>query len=139
MISRSSHDRVQALLRVGQHVCLLLVLGCLGTVALGYASARIFQSYQSWRFDRALDHQPLPQKSPWMGWIGQDLAATTTQDAYVFHVGKIEEVGPEYVQVLKNSGRPKLTLITSYPYDDIGPDPQRFVVETWEIQILSSQ
>ena len=241
MISRlrPSHDRAKFLLKVGQYLCLLLALVCLGNVALDYARARIFQSYQSWRFDRVIGHKPPSQMSMLMGWIDHALSAfmkepvarlnqdrfqpnapalagrgsvpavralpmgslvgrmeiprigisvmvlegdgdgvlrkavghvpttafpggpgnvviaghrdtffralrkirkddeitfTTTQGIYNYQVGSIEKVGPQDVQVLKASLHPTLTLVTCYPFDYIGPAPERFVVQAWETQ-----
>jgi LPXTG-site transpeptidase (sortase) family protein len=48
------------LLKAGQYVFLLLALVCLGSVALNYVRARLFQSYQSWRLDRALTRHTQP-------------------------------------------------------------------------------
>jgi hypothetical protein len=42
---RPSHEGGEFLLKVGQYLCLLLALVCLGSIALDYARARIFQSY----------------------------------------------------------------------------------------------
>ena len=236
---RPSHDRAKFLLKVTQYLCLLLALACLGSVVLDYARAKIFQAYQSWRFDRAIGHKPRSQMSMLMGWIDHALSAfmnepvasfdqgrfqlhapalaggrsvpagrslptgslvgriaiprigisvmvlegdgdgvlekavghvpttafpggpgnvviaghrdtffralrkirkdddiifTTTQGTYNYQVGSIEEVGPQDVQVLKASLRPTLTLVTCYPFDYIGPAPERFVVQAWETQ-----
>jgi sortase A len=236
---RPSRDRAKSILEVGQYLCLLLALVCLGNVVVDYARARIFQAYQSWRFDRAIEHKPPSQMSMLMGLIDHALSAfmnepvasfnqdrfqphapalagggsvpavrslptgslvgrieiprigisamvlegdgdgvlekavghvpttafpggpgnvviaghrdtffralrkirkdddiifTTTQGTYNYQVGSIEEVGPQDVQVLKASLHPTLTLVTCYPFDYIGPAPERFVVQAWETQ-----
>jgi len=241
MISRlrPSHREAEFLLKVAQYLCLILALVCLGNVGLDYARARIFQSYQSWRFDRVLGHKLPSQISTLMGWIDHALPAsmkepvarlnqdrfqphapalagrgsvpaahslpmgallgrmeipklgisimvlegdgvdvlqkavghvpttafpgepgnvvlaghrdtffralrkirrddeitfTTAQGVYNYQVGSIEEVGPQDVQILKASLHPTLTLVTCYPFDYIGPAPERFVVQAWETQ-----
>ncbi len=236
---RPSHEGGKFLLKLGQYLCLLLALVCLGSIVLDYARARIFQSYQSWRFDRFLGHKPPSQISMLMGWIDHTLASfmkapvarlnqdrsqsnapasadhgsmaaahalprgallgrmeipklgisvmvlegdgddvlrkavghvpttalpggpgnvviaghrdtffralrrirkdddiifTTTQGIYNYHVGSIEKVGPQDVQVLDASPQPTLTLVTCYPFDYIGPAPERFVVQATETQ-----
>lgn len=61
-----------------------------------------------------------------------EITFTTPQGVYDYQVGEIQEVGPKDVQVLKASDHPTLTLITCYPFDFIGPAPERFVVEATE-------
>ena len=63
-----------------------------------------------------------------------EIIFTTTQGIYNYQVGSIEKVGPQDVQVLKASLHPTLTLVTCYPFDYIGPAPERFVVQAWETQ-----
>ena len=77
MISRlrPSHDRAEFLLKVGQYLCLILASACLGDVAMDYSRARIFQAYQSWRFDRLIGHKPHSQMSMLMGWADHALSA----------------------------------------------------------------
>lgn len=78
---RPSHDRAKFLLKAGQYLCLLVACGCLGIVALGYAGARIFQSYQRWRFDRVIGHQAPSQKSLMTGWMDRALSALMEEPA----------------------------------------------------------
>jgi LPXTG-site transpeptidase (sortase) family protein len=68
--------------------------------------------------------------------IRQDdvITFTTTQGVYNYQVRSIAEVGPQDVQVLKASDHPTLTLITCYPFDYLGPAPERFVVQAREAQ-----
>lgn len=63
-----------------------------------------------------------------------EITFTTTQGIYHYQVGSIDKVGPQDVQVLQASGRPKLTLITCYPFYYVGPAPNRFIVQAWETQ-----
>jgi len=63
-----------------------------------------------------------------------EITFTTAQGVYNYQVGSIEEVGPQDVQILKASLHPTLTLVTCYPFDYIGPAPERFVVQAWETQ-----
>ena len=48
-----------SILKACQYVCSILALICLGYAAVSYGHGRIFQAYQSWRFDRALHRQPV--------------------------------------------------------------------------------
>jgi LPXTG-site transpeptidase (sortase) family protein len=69
-----SRDRARFILKFGQYLCLALASACFGIVALSYARARIFQSYQSWRFDQTMKHSPPSQRSLLMGWFDQALS-----------------------------------------------------------------
>jgi LPXTG-site transpeptidase (sortase) family protein len=73
--SRASHQGAKFLLKVGQYLCLLLAFVCLGRVALDYSRARIFQSYQSWRFDRIIGHQPPSPKTLLGRWMDRAFSA----------------------------------------------------------------
>ena len=77
MISRlrPPQDRAEFLLKVGQYLCLILALACLGDVAMDYSRARIFQAYQSWRFDRLIGYKPHSQMSMLMGWEDHALSS----------------------------------------------------------------
>jgi sortase A len=72
---KPSHRGAKFLLNVGQYLCLILAFVCLGYVALDYGGARVFQSYQSWRFDRLIGHQPASHISSFMKWIDQEFSA----------------------------------------------------------------
>jgi sortase A len=52
----ASRRRVRILLQGAQYAFVLVGLACLGTVAFKFGRARIFQSYQSWRLNRAVRH-----------------------------------------------------------------------------------
>jgi LPXTG-site transpeptidase (sortase) family protein len=53
----------------------------------------------------------------------------TLESEYHYVVESIIVVNPEYVNVLGDSGRPVLTLVTCYPFHLVGPAPKRFVVQ----------
>ena len=68
-----------------------------------------------------------------------EITLTTMGGVYNYRVGRTEKVSPKDVQVLTSSPRPTLTLITCYPFDYIGPAPERFVVQAWETQSSTNQ
>jgi sortase A len=53
----------------------------------------------------------------------------TMEGEYQYEVESIRIVEPTDVTVLKEFGRPVLTLVTCYPFYFIGPAPKRFVVQ----------
>ncbi len=53
---------------------------------------------------------------------------TTPIGSFEYVVESIEVVSPKRTEVLENSGVPKLTLITCYPFDFVGAAPWRWVV-----------
>jgi sortase A len=57
----------------------------------------------------------------------------TLQSSYQYQVSSIEVVSPHDVSVLKASSHPELTLITCYPFDYIGPAPDRFIVKARQV------
>ena len=86
---RPSRDRAKFLLKVGQYLCLLLAFVCLGNVVLDNARARIFQAYQSWRFDRAIGHKPPSQTSMLMGWVDHALSAFMNEPVARLQPGQV--------------------------------------------------
>jgi sortase A len=65
--------------------------------------------------------------------IRKDDAITvkTLDGEYRYIVDTIRTVDPQDVEVLANSGRPMLTLVTCYPFYSVGPAPRRFVVQAF--------
>jgi sortase A len=57
----------------------------------------------------------------------------TLQGRYEYQVDSTEVVTPEDVSVVKPGAHPELTLITCYPFDYIGPAPDRFIVKARQI------
>ncbi|HUB58897.1 MAG TPA: class D sortase [Candidatus Micrarchaeia archaeon] len=57
----------------------------------------------------------------------------TLSGPHNYRVEYFEVVKPEDVGVLKNTGRPTLTLVTCYPFYFIGSAPKRFIVRADEI------
>jgi sortase A len=56
---------------------------------------------------------------------------TTAGGAYRYRVQSTQIVSPSDVAVLRDTGRPILTLITCYPFQYVGSAPQRYVVQAW--------
>lgn len=71
---RRSNDSARFLLKVAQYVFLVLALVFLGNVTFEYTHSKIFQYYQSWRFDQVTNHQSNSKVSLLMRWIDQALA-----------------------------------------------------------------
>jgi len=57
----------------------------------------------------------------------------TLQGRYEYQVASFEVVSPTDVSVLKARSPSELTLITCYPFDYIGPAPQRFIVKARQV------
>jgi sortase A len=58
-----------------------------------------------------------------------EITVKTLQGDYRYIVDTIRIVNPDDVAVLEDSGTPKLTLVTCYPFYLVGPAPRRFVVQ----------
>jgi len=65
-----------------------------------------------------------------LGWLrkGQRIELETPSGNTSYRVVSREIVKPDAVQVLQPTAMPRLTLITCYPFNWIGPAPQRLVV-----------
>ena len=60
--------------------------------------------------------------------VGMDIRVSDHSGTYHYKVTSTEVVMPEDVHVLAIRNHPELTLVTCYPFDYIGPAPQRFIV-----------
>lgn len=58
-----------------------------------------------------------------------DILLATDRGTRIYEVEATRIVAPEDVSVLKEVGRPRLTLVTCYPFYYIGPAPKRFIVQ----------
>jgi LPXTG-site transpeptidase (sortase) family protein len=65
---------------------------------------------------------------------GDAVVLTTPTGSYRYQVEWTRIVEPEVVSVLAASTAPELTLVTCYPFDFIGPAPQRFVVRARRVE-----
>jgi sortase A len=59
---------------------------------------------------------------------GDVISVQTLEGTYRYVVDSLQIVDPALVNVLNDSGRPELTLVTCYPFHLIGPAPKRFIV-----------
>jgi len=59
---------------------------------------------------------------------GDEIVFTTAQGRHRYVVNDLRVVDPRDVSVLEPTPRPVLTLVTCYPFNYIGPAPERFVV-----------
>jgi sortase A len=57
----------------------------------------------------------------------------TPAGAYQYRVMRTAVVGPQDVELLQSSAGPELTLITCYPFHNVGPAPERFVVQAMRV------
>lgn len=56
------------------------------------------------------------------------ISVTTTEGTFDYIVESTAVVDPDESSVLRDIGRPVLTLVTCYPFYYVGPAPKRFVV-----------
>lgn len=65
-----------------------------------------------------------------------DILRFTSPDGTVrrYEVESSRVVGPEAVEVLDDRGYPAITLVTCYPFDIVGPAPDRFIVHARELE-----
>jgi LPXTG-site transpeptidase (sortase) family protein len=63
----------------------------------------------------------------------------TLHGLYEYQVSATEVVSPQDVGVVKAGAYPELTLITCYPFDYIGPAPDRFIVKARQISLAPQQ
>lgn len=57
----------------------------------------------------------------------------TAAGSFEYAVESLQTVMPDQVEVLDSSPYPTLTLVTCYPFDFIGPAPQRFIVRARQV------
>ncbi len=70
---------------------------------------------------------------------GDVIEFETLQGSYEYQVASMEIVPPDDVSVLRPRGDPELTLITCYPFDYIGPAPDRFIVKARQVTVSTVQ
>jgi len=91
-----------------------LAFVCLGYVALDYGGASIFQSYQSWRFDRMIEHQPPSQRSVLMRWIDRALSVVSGQRSVTLQSATLQTPTPH--DILPDlAGRSSVPPVPSLP------------------------
>ncbi len=57
-----------------------------------------------------------------------EITLTTPSASYRYRVESVRVVAPRDIEVLRDTSRPVLTLVTCYPFDLVGSAPNRFVV-----------
>ena len=62
-----------------------------------------------------------------------EILVTTSYGTYRYVVDATEVVDPSDVQVLRQTGAPRLTLVTCYPFTYIGSAPKRFIVHARQL------
>jgi sortase A len=60
--------------------------------------------------------------------IGASIRLTTADGIFDYRVATLEVVAPDRVDVLNPTPTSTLTLVTCYPFDYVGPAPQRYIV-----------
>jgi len=58
---------------------------------------------------------------------------TFSGETFQYQVESTRVVSPTNIEVLKPSHRRELTLVTCFPFDYIGPAPNRFIVRAFEV------
>ncbi len=61
--------------------------------------------------------------------LDDTIKVTTNGHEYLYKVVSTRIVSPRDTQVLRPAGHETLTLVTCYPFNFIGPAPQRFIVQ----------
>ncbi len=67
---------------------------------------------------------------------GMQIRVTGESGTYRYVVDAIKVILPEQVEVLDAGSRPKLVLVTCYPFHYIGAAPRRFVVQAHLLSLL---
>lgn len=65
--------------------------------------------------------------------LDDEITLTTLRGSYRYRVDSMLIVRPQEVWVLENTGGTTLTLVTCYPFNFVGPAPQRFIVRAHKI------
>lgn len=66
--------------------------------------------------------------------IGDRIRVHTLDGVFDYAVDRVRILGPDRDDVLDPTRRPRLTLVTCYPFHWIGPAPRRFVVDAHAIE-----
>ncbi len=64
---------------------------------------------------------------------GDLITIRTQRGTFLYQIESTAIVSPKELWVLQPSDQPELTLLTCYPFDYVGPAPNRFVVRAKEI------
>jgi len=67
---------------------------------------------------------------------GDEITVTTRGESFHYEVDRIDIVEVTNVAVLAQTPDPTLTLITCYPFDYVGPAPQRLIVRAHRTDLL---
>jgi sortase A len=57
----------------------------------------------------------------------------TLSESYRYRVSSTQIVSPQRADVLRASESPEITLVTCYPFDYVGPAPERFIVKARQV------
>ena len=60
---------------------------------------------------------------------GMQIRISGHEGSYRYQVDSVQIVSPEQVEVLETGSRPKLVLVTCYPFSYMGAAPRRFIVQ----------
>jgi sortase A len=103
---------------VGENVLAMSVGHVPGTALPGSAGNAAFAAHRDTFF------RPLKDLR-----LHDEISYTNAKGTYRYRVEGWKIVDPSRVDVLRPDGRPRLTLITCYPFYFVGRAPKRFVVE----------
>ena len=130
------------------HACTSEYAGSLGRIEIPrlHIAAMIAEGTNTGVLDRAVGHlasTPLPGAAGNVGIAGHRdtffrglgsirvddaIRIVTPESSYAYRVEWAKVVEPERLDVLDATASPSVTLITCFPFQQIGPAPQRFVV-----------
>jgi sortase A len=65
--------------------------------------------------------------------LDDEITLTTLNGSYRYRVDFTLVVEPREIWVLEDAGDAILTLVTCYPFNYVGPGPQRFIVRARRI------
>ena len=66
--------------------------------------------------------------------LNDEIMIETVQDTQRYRVTAIRVVAPQEIEVLANTARPTMTLVTCYPFHFVGAAPKRFIVRAEIVQ-----
>ena len=62
-----------------------------------------------------------------------EITLTTLNGSYRYRVDSTQVIEPDDTQVLDDSDKPILTLVTCYPFNFVGSAPKRFIVRAHRV------
>ena len=107
-------------------------------LAVGHIPETALPGEENWKRGRGGASRPHCLWA-WKGIEANDLVHfETLEGSYVYQVKSTAIVSPRDVAAVLKAGRyPELTLVTCYPFNYIGPAPDRFIIKAREVSRIS--